>query len=154
VFTLPRHPHLRSLVAIFGFATLASCTPSTAEISNALAVIPSNPTIVTCDSGCVPQWQRAQIWLANHSVMKVQTATDALLQTYNVPGYEPNYSFSVIKEPQQVAGQYRISMTMACGNPLGCAPSEAQVLQSFSHYVRTGTDVLAGNVRAGLSIRE
>ena len=39
-----------------------------------------------CSADDCPQyWERAQLWLAKHSNMKIQTSTAVLLQTYNPP---------------------------------------------------------------------
>ena len=92
---------------------------------------------------CTDMWQRAQLWVANHSKWKIQTATDVLIETFNPIGYQPSYGFSVTREPLG-NGRYRISMALHCGNPLGCDPKATDVLAAFNYYVASGRDVLAG----------
>jgi hypothetical protein len=92
---------------------------------------------------CTEQWQRAQLWIANHSKWKIQTSTDVVIQTFNPVGMEASYGFAVSREPLG-EGRYRITMKMACGNALGCNPSADDVTAAFYHYVASGTDILVG----------
>ena len=142
----------RSVLAILA-AVCLGCMGTSALITTALAPAQGIGASVLCDSGCVRHWQRAQLWLANHSAMKIQTATDVLLQTYNTTGYEPSYSFSVTKSPMEMARSYRIEITLACGNPLGCSPDALSVRNAFLYYVKTGEDLLVGKVGGGNGIR-
>jgi hypothetical protein len=144
---------MRRVSALALVIAVSACSTTTQAARAAFASLPpGSSSVVQCDSGCTIQWQRAQIWLANHSPMKIQTATDVLLQTYNPTGYDPKYGFSVMKSPQSRAGSYMISMEMHCGNPLGCEPDARDVERAFAHYVSTGEDVLAG-VHPGMSLR-
>ena len=130
-------------------AALSGCAMNTAALTQALAPAAGIGTEVHCDSGCTVPWQRAQLWVANHAAMKVQTATDVLIQTYNVTGYEPAYSITVTKTPQPVAGQYVIAISLSCGNLFGCNPKEPDVRTAFLYYVKTGQDLLAGKSLGG-----
>jgi hypothetical protein len=97
-----------------------------------------------CDqSSCTEQWQRAQVWISNHSKYKIRTATDVLIDTFNPTGYDPSYGFTVTREPVG-DGQYAIAMRAVCGNFLGCKPRIEDVGTAFYSYVRTGQDALLG----------
>lgn len=124
------------------FAGLSACVSSTsAELSTALAPAASVGTSVECESGCKIEWERAQLWLAKHAPTKVQSATDVQIQTYNPPGQHAWYGFSIMKEP--IGGdRYKISVTMGCGNFIGCSPKEVDVRNALLYYVKTGDDLL------------
>lgn len=131
--------------------TLAALMLSTAGCNGnpavTTAVAPARLIVgdnVACDdASCKQDWERAQLWLAKHSLLKLQTSTDVLLQTYNPSQYSPTYTFSVTREPVG-SSQYRIAMDLSCGNPLGCNPNPVDVRTAFLYYVKTGQDVLVG----------
>lgn len=144
---------MRCTTALCLALAVAGCASTNHAMGNALATIPPGAsTIVMCDSGCVAPWQRAQLWLANHAAMKIQTATDVVVETFNPTGYSPVYGFSVTRSPGLRAGSYTIQMQPHCGNPLGCDPKPRDVELAFAYYIRTGTDVLAG-IHPGSAIR-
>jgi hypothetical protein len=104
---------------------------------------------VTCDSGCAAQWERAQLWIAKHSRLKIQLATDVIIQTYNPPDNSAYFGFTATKEP--VGGStYRISLGVACVNLISCLTRPEDVRAAFYHYVATGTDILADRSAGGL----
>lgn len=94
-------------------------------------------------TGCVTEWQRAQLWLAQHSVWRLQTATDVMLTTYSPTRSEPSYGFQVLKTPLG-ENRFEIAISAVCGNLFGCQPDLHYVTRAFYHYVQTGQDVLAG----------
>lgn len=100
---------------------------------------------VICDeTNCKEQWERAQLWLASHSKMKVQIATDVLLETYNPPNYW-DYGFTITKNP--IGGEkYEINMKPSCPNFLGCSPKPDKVKKAFYYYIQNGKDLLSGAV--------
>jgi hypothetical protein len=103
------------------------------------------------EATCAEQWQRAQLWLAKHSNMKIQTSTDVLLQTYNPPSVSGStYSFTVTKEPLG-NGQYKILMEAPC-NGMMCSPKVEEVKKAFYYYVQTGKDLLLGVEKDLMSI--
>lgn len=118
----------------------------------AAALGPDAPSVVTCDSGCRTQWERAQVWVAQHSKWKIQQATDVLIDTFNP--VDGGYGFRVTKTPTGQPGRYRIELLAACGSGKleGCYPTEDLVMRAFSRYIATGDDVLT-RVGAGYSIR-
>ncbi|MHB2032557.1 MAG: hypothetical protein ACYCVE_04180 [Gemmatimonadaceae bacterium] len=99
---------------------------------------------VACDStSCKDDWDRAQLWIVNHSKYKIQTATDVLVETFNPSDDAPNYGFTATKEPQG-SGHYVIALALTSGNMLGCDPKPRDVQRAFLFYVQTGRDLLAG----------
>lgn len=95
-----------------------------------------------CDSlNCPDLWSKAQVWIVKHAMMKIQTATDTVIQTYNPVNNMPVYAFTILKEPIG-GGRFRISMSLVCGNMFGCNIESRKLRDAFYHYLNTGEDVL------------
>jgi len=80
-------------------------------------------------------WGRAQSFIAQYSSMKIQIATDFVIQTYNPPGSEVKYGYSVTKTPEN--DNFRIIVKCFCGNPL-VINSVRKNAHIFSYYLKTG----------------
>ena len=93
-------------------------------------------------------WGRAQSWVAQYSPMKIQTATDFVLQTYNPPmdgGYEITkiqvyYGYEVSRAPMGDKVKFRV----VC-NPSGyyykkdvIQASATRNAKMLAHHIRTG----------------
>jgi hypothetical protein len=117
-----------------------ACVPPSAANEAALAPARAVGPIVECDSGCKPEWERAQVWIAKHSNMKIQTATDLMIQTYTSVDYSTYLDFTVVKEPVG-AGRYRITARTHCAAMFGCSPSEDDTRSTLLYYIKTGTDL-------------
>jgi hypothetical protein len=146
-----RRSDIARLFALLALLSPVACLMPTTSASLAAALAPaaSMGTTVECDSGCTIPWQRAQVWVANHAPMKIQTATDVLLETYNVTSYEAKYTMTVTKTPLDTPGRYSISIGLSCANMFGCSPKESDVRLAFLYYVATGKDVLIGQPLGG-----
>lgn len=129
---------------LLGILALSACVHTSPQLLTALAPAGEigDASYIQCDSGCAVPWQRAQVWLAKHSTMKVQTATDVLLETYNPTGGIGRLGFSLTKEPTATPGSYRINVQAVCTGTLGCAPTDVEARQALLYYVKTGKDVL------------
>jgi hypothetical protein len=66
-------------------------------------------TIPTCsgEKDCAAKWERAQLWVAKNSDMKLQITTSVLIQTFSAPRESDSVGFTVTKEPTG-DGAYRI----------------------------------------------
>jgi hypothetical protein len=101
------------------------------------------------EEDCDTYWERAQIWVARHSKMKIQTSTETLVQTYEAQGASGStYYFTVSKEPLEEENEYRIVMEAACSGTM-CSPKIDEVYKAFYYYVTTGEDLLV-DVKDGL----
>jgi hypothetical protein len=142
-------------LAIGFVIAVSACAPlrmhTTPALLAALEPTAGIGTSIECDSGCTVQWQRAQLWLARHSVMKIQTATDVLLQTYNAHSFYEG--FTVTKEPLTKQGSYRIKVEADCESIIGCAPTQDESTRALLYYAQTGTDVLEGKMPGTASLR-
>lgn len=123
-------------LAFLASATLAGCA-SRHQVSEAFAAKARQR--ITCSGAeqCTLYWRRAQAWLALNSEMKIQIATDMMLETYNPVNHNPVYGFRIMRIPD--AGQTeRIMIHMSCGNLLGCSEPRELVTVRFMDYVREG----------------
>lgn len=95
-------------------------------------------TIPTCssDKECLNKWEAAQFWVSNNSGYKIQTATSAIIETYNATGGSVALAMKVLKEPLG-NGQYRMVMSARCDNMFGCQVEPLQAIQNFNDYVNT-----------------
>lgn len=139
------------LSASFGLCACAAGT--SAALNEALTPARSLGTSVTCSSPCTVEWQRAQFWIAQHSVAKIRTATDVRIETEpatTITGFDAEYSFLSLREP--VVDGYRITLMPRCvGGMRGCSPKQPDVVSAFLYYVKTGTDILVGHDTGTLS---
>lgn len=135
-----KHQFLILFTLIFALGCVSGVT--TEGVKTALAPAEGIAFEAVCASGDCPQyWERAQLWLAKHSNMKIQTSTDVLLQTYNPSSSAGStYGFTITKEPL-TEGQYKIVMEANCSGMM-CAPKVEEVYKAFYYYVTTGKDLL------------
>jgi uncharacterized lipoprotein len=80
-------------------------------------------------------WARAQSFIAQYSNMKIQIATQYLLQTYNPTGAIPTYGYNVSRMPSGDKTQF----TVQCISGNRFAGKEAQQnAATLSYYMATG----------------
>lgn len=84
-------------------------------------------------------WERAQVWVAQNSRLKIQTATNVLIETYGAGSYDPTLAMRVLKEPMG-GGAYRIVFSGGCNNMFGCSPTVAEAGMTFNAYVNAVND--------------
>jgi hypothetical protein len=93
---------------------------------------------------CTTAWQRANLWVANHSLQPIQTSNEWLIQTgYITSGTFAGitlrpYSFTITKE--KIAGGNRIKMETQPGYGL---PNGGHAKRAFYYYLETGNDLFA-----------
>lgn len=118
---------LLAAAALAGCANMADTPPPGSEAYEPL----------TCASRpeCDVYWTRAQVWVADHSRYKIQTATDAVIQTYGPIEWRPDLAYKVTREAK-ADGSARIRIDATCYSPAGCAPSRTEATIAFKRYVR------------------
>ncbi len=79
-------------------------------------------------------WKRAQSYIGLYSSMKLQVATDTILETYNPVGVR--FGYRVVKTPLP-DDTFRISVTCTSGNMFAIRDAERNV-RIFSMYIKTG----------------
>jgi hypothetical protein len=92
-----------------------------------------------CKQGqdCDAKWSRAVEWVSQNSAYKIQTQTDALIQTYSgtIDEGDTGLSMTVTKAALGQPGEYEIVARMGCANPLGCFPEPRAALVQFAAFV-------------------
>ena len=129
--------------------------PAPRVVSRPAAWVAPPETTAVCEYGaCKEYWERAQVWVAHHSLWTIQTATDVLIQTGSPGAGDLGYAFTVTRDPLG-EGRYRIVVDPYCAGTAGsdCTPSPRDVARAFYHYVLTGEDVLAGAPSVGNGVR-
>jgi len=80
-------------------------------------------------------WARAQLFIAQYSNMKIQIATQYVLQTYNPVGAVPIYGYNITRTPAQNETRF----TVQCMHSNMWSGKEAQQNASMlSYYMATG----------------
>jgi hypothetical protein len=94
-------------------------------------------TIPICDgvADCQAKWEAAQFWVVKYSPLKLQTATNVIIQTYNSPKDSLQLAASVTKEPLG-NGRYKILINTWCDNWMfSCNPEKMDAQIHFNNYV-------------------
>ena len=95
-------------------------------------------TIPRCstEKQCSEMWSAAQVWVAKNCRMKIQVATDSIIETYSPTGKHnsTNLAASVTKEPLG-DDKYKIVIRTYCKNLFGCVPDSYDSALEFNEYV-------------------
>ena len=122
-------------IAIFAcFLALAGCATNAPSRSYNASVFHETVPVCTGEAECKVMWEAAQIWVAQHSRMKIQTATDVLIETYGGGANSATLAMRVLKVPQG-GGVYRIEFDGGCNNIFGCVPDKFEVGVAFNQAV-------------------
>lgn len=95
----------------------------------------NEPLLCANKAQCDTYWQRAQVWVSTHSGYKVQTATDAIIQTYGPFGAKVELAHQVLRLPNE-NGSARIIIKSNCDNIFGCHPEPYRAAVDFKRFVR------------------
>lgn len=123
------------LARVLPLALLTACATQVPAIDPAIAAAAQEPLFCRGTDQCKRYWQRAQVWVAQNSYWKIQTATDVLIQTYNAVQGSTRRAYTVLKEPGSGEVE-RIMIRSACDNMFGCDVNEFEVAARFKAYVR------------------
>jgi uncharacterized lipoprotein len=113
--------HTTALLAVLLAASVSGCmsaktlSPEHAAYRSEAMAHPLTWTMPK--AAAADAWGRAQTWIAQHSSMKIQIATDYVLQTYNPDseGWATKYGYNVSASP---AGEsVQITVTCTSGTP-------------------------------------
>ena len=84
---------------------------------------------------CARLWRSAQAWVAQHSGYKLQTVTDAVIQTYTPPNYSLSWGFQVVRQPSASGGE-QLAVYPTCGPAPICPETQNEMRASFNRGVR------------------
>lgn len=120
--------------ALVSAAFLAGCMSTQ---RNEIQANPEAMAPLTCSGKeeCDRYWQRAQAWIALNSAYKIQTQSDATLQTHGPINSRVELAYTITRVPE-ANGSARILIAPSCGNIFGCSPNPAEAIVSFKRYVK------------------
>ena len=83
---------------------------------------------------CGRWWRTAQVWVAQNSGMKLQIATDAIVDTYNPSSYVSGWGVLVTRLPYIDGGEI-IDIKATCRPAASCALAEETFIAEFKRAV-------------------
>jgi hypothetical protein len=84
-------------------------------------------------SDCSLKWQKAQLWVLNNGVWKIQISNDTLIQTFG-PGSTTDTAYAVTRQ-NNPDGSGLIDIKAACGNIFACYPNPKRQEQAFRSHL-------------------
>lgn len=96
-------------------------------------VIDTAPTCST-EKECTTKWDAAQYWVSTNAGYKIQTASTAVIETYNASRGSRELAMKVLKEPLG-EGKYALKITATCNSAIGCKRRPEWVMQEFNDYI-------------------
>ncbi len=114
---------------------LAAC--ATRGVDDATKAEANRPLTCRDKAQCDLYWSRAQVWVTQNGVYRIQTMSDNVISTYGPFGNKGDLAYQVVKEVNN-DGSARITIKLSCDNPLGCRPHPAEGAIQFKRYVVNG----------------
>lgn len=103
-----------------------------AKVAKATNTIPVCNTKEDCDA----KWEAAQLWIVHNAGYKIQTATSAVIETYNPAEYDTAIAARVTKEPMG-KGKYKLVLKTWCANLFGCSINDVDAIISFNNAINS-----------------
>ena len=128
------HKSFSGLLLCAGLVTLSGCSPVrfSEPAANPEA---AEPVLCASKAQCEIYWQRAQAWVANNSPYRLQTVTDAVIETDGPAPAQTRPAFRITKVPDNTGGA-RIYAVAACSNVYVCSPTPTDAIAAFKRFVR------------------
>lgn len=125
-----------SLLVTLLLAGCATVPPLTAEQQAYFQQVQAMPTTFTVlKAEAEDAWGRAQSFIGRFSSMKIQTATDFVIQTYNPLSNAVQYGYYVTRTPMGEQMQFDVQCVTGNLFASGNANQNAKVL---AYYIKTG----------------
>ncbi|MEJ2768709.1 hypothetical protein [Mycetohabitans sp. B46] len=122
------------IVALSVAAAGCSSQNQVSSQTMAQAVAPLSCTRkVQCDAW----WQRAQVWISEHSAYRIATITDSVIQTEGPSVTRRDLAYVITKTPNN-DGSATIGFSAQCSNMLGCLPNPWEAGANFKQFIRYG----------------
>ena len=84
---------------------------------------------------CGRLWRKAQAWVVQNAGYKIQSATDAYLQTYNAQSYSSNWAMQLTRMPIGPDTE-RINLDPSCGPTPLCKEDSSLIIARFRRQMR------------------
>ncbi len=92
------------------------------------------PPVCITDADCAAKWDASQLFVVKNAGLKIQLATNVLIETYNSTDYSSAIAMQVTKEPLG-GGMYRFVAKAWCANMFGCTRRPNDVLADFNSQI-------------------
>ena len=112
---------------------MRNLTPEQQAYVDAMMVEPTRFTIPADSSDAA--WGRAQAFVGRYSDLKIQTATDYVIQTYSPTGQNVTYGFNITRTP--LARGHEFAVDVAAGN-MFMGKQARMIAGMASRFIRTG----------------
>lgn len=124
------------MIMVFIIGACAARVPLTQEQRDFAGRANNYPTSFTLPNEQAEEaWGRAQVFIATYSNMKLQIATQYVLQTFNPVGNWPRYGYNVTR--MQSAGETQFAVQCMCSNMFNGKQAQ-QNASMLSYYMVTG----------------
>lgn len=129
-----------AVLAFFVASQLFGCALVSVELSPGekayLQKVNATPLVFSVErSKGDDAWGRAQSFLGRYSSMKLQIATDFVIQTYNPTEDEVDFGYSVTKTP--IGDNFEFQVGCSCGNMFGGSEARRNA-HILSYYIMSG----------------
>lgn len=122
---------MKHVIALAAAMLTACAGPAIEEMSDEAKA----PLYCVGKEQCDLYWKRAQLWVAQNSRWKIQTATDVVITTFTPTGQSADYGYQVTREPLDGDGREQIKIQPMCANLFGCGPLNWPIVR-FKRAVR------------------
>lgn len=126
---------MKTIFAGVAIAVLVTGCVSPAQRAQNQADMNASVPICKGKKQCDVEWQAASAWVSHNCGMKIQTVTDAMIQTFNSPPNSPSTACTVTRVPgpgQSAAFQINVG----CANLFGCVPASKDQVIAFGADVK------------------
>jgi len=124
------------LISIFALQGCMTTSNLTSQQQNYLDKAMNQPLTFTVDSAHVEKaWGWAQSYIAKYSSMKIQNATDYVIQTYNPGMHDAMYGYKVVKT--DIQDKYELTVNCFTGNVFTAKAAEKNA-HILAYYLKTG----------------
>lgn len=116
--------------------TGCAMTPGQSQVDRLALQARVRDTIPVCTSPteCQNKWEAAQVWIIKNAGYKIQTATSAVIETYNAVGGSTEFHMLLLKESIG-DGKYQLNLAVNCDNMFGCKKEPYQAIMDFNNYI-------------------
>ena len=126
---------MKNIVLITAFLLHGCTTIPTEQQQAQIAELQANTPKCIEEKECQRKWDAAQVWVSNNAGFRIQTASSAIIETYNSPEGSTDFAARVTKTPIGT-GQYQFDLFVGCGNwLLGCKTSKYEIFRNFNNTI-------------------
>lgn len=113
--------------------TLVDLTPEEQVYVDAVNAMDTTFTVPKAEEEVT--WGRIQSFIGKYSSMKIQTASDYIIETYNPSSGDMDYGYSAVRTP--MGDEVEFTVRCVCGN-MFAGKSAAQNARVLAYYAKTG----------------